>query len=63
MEILITIGFWILWCVLGVKITASKGRGEVTGFWLGLLLGPLGVLIALFLSRKSPDDEVSHPPA
>lgn len=51
LEALVLIGFLVLWCYLGAKITANKGRGGVGGFWLGFFLGPLGVLIALCLRR------------
>ena len=39
--------------ILGVMIGSSKGKGGA-GFALGLFLGPLGVIIALFMK---PDTE------
>jgi hypothetical protein len=39
---------WIVSSILGVMIGSSKGRGGA-GFALGFLLGPLGVIIVLFL--------------
>ena len=39
---------WIVSTILGVMIGSSKGRGGA-GFALGFLLGPLGVIITLFL--------------
>jgi hypothetical protein len=45
----------IIWgasCVLGAMIGSSKGRGGA-GFVLGLLLGPLGVIITLFLKENT----------
>jgi hypothetical protein len=43
---------WIVSSILGVMIGSSKGRGGA-GFALGFLLGPLGVIIALFLKPNS----------
>lgn len=39
---------WIASSILGVMIGSSKGRSGA-GFALGFLLGPLGVIITLFL--------------
>jgi hypothetical protein len=39
---------WIVSSILGVMIGSSKGRGGA-GFALGFLLGPLGVIITLFM--------------
>jgi len=36
---------------IGYGIGHSRGRGTA-GFWLGLLLGPVGCLAALFLPRE-----------
>ena len=43
---------WIVSCVLGGMIGSGKGKGG-TGFVLGLLLGPLGVIITLFLKEDT----------
>ncbi len=43
---------WIVCGILGAMIGSSKGRGGA-GFALSFLLGPLGVIIALFLKPNS----------
>ncbi len=43
---------WIVCMVLGYMIGKPKGR-STAGIWLGLLLGPLGVIIALFLKSDA----------
>lgn len=43
---------WIVSAVLGAMIGGSKGRGGA-GFALGFLIGPLGVLITLFLKPNN----------
>ena len=40
------IGLWIICGIIGSVIGSQKEAG-VTGFWLGLLLGPIGIAIAL----------------
>jgi hypothetical protein len=37
--------------ILGMVVASGKGNGGM-GFVLGLLLGPLGILIAVLLPRK-----------
>jgi hypothetical protein len=41
---------WILCGIAGHFIGKGKGRGTV-GFWLGLLLGPFGLIICFFLKE------------
>lgn len=36
----------VVCCILGAAIGSGKGQSGA-GFWLGLLLGPLGVLLCL----------------
>jgi len=49
----IWIAIWLV-CAIGAAIIAGgKGRSAMNGFWAGLVLGPIGVLIALGL----PDEE------
>ena len=42
---------WIVCAILGGMIGSSKGRGGA-GFMLGLLLGPIGVIVAIFLKEN-----------
>lgn len=44
---------WILCGVAGMIILQNKGRGGCAGFLLGLLLGPIGIVIALVMGRNS----------
>lgn len=46
----IGLGLWWVACAgLGSYVSAEKGRGPAEGFVLGLLFGPLGVVVALLL--------------
>ena len=40
---------WLLCAVIGAVISGNKGRGAGGGFFLGLLFGPLGILLAAVL--------------
>ncbi len=51
MEVLLVIAslvFFIVYLGVGYELGAARGRGRA-GFMLGLLLGPLGWCLALFL--------------
>jgi len=55
MELLcLCIPLWVLFGIVAAMIGAKKGEGYF-GFQLGILLGPFGILIALFLkgNRKT----------
>jgi hypothetical protein len=41
---------WICLGIVGAMISSSKGNSGCGGFALGVLLGPIGLLIAFFLS-------------
>ena len=41
---------WICLGIIGVMIASSKGNSGCGGFALGMLLGPIGLLIAFFSS-------------
>lgn len=50
--------FLILWLIFGAitsKIASDKGNDPIRGFFLGLLLGPLGLLIALLSSKDDSE--------
>ena len=55
---LLAIGFilWLLCGIIGAAITSNKGRGSCSGFALGFLLGPIGLIIALVLAPVSTDN-------
>jgi hypothetical protein len=51
-------GYWPWWAaggflfaIIGWFVGATRGHGCI-GFLLGLVLGPLGLIITLFLPRK-----------
>ena len=48
--------FWIACAVLGGFIGGNKNRG-VAGFFLGLFLGPLGILIILVMKPSKEDKD------
>lgn len=41
---------WIAFGIIGSMIADKKGNSGVAGFLLGILLGPIGLLIAFFTS-------------
>ena len=49
MEFLIVIFVCLVCGLIGNAVASDKGRSSA-GFWLGFLLGPLGIIIALLLS-------------
>ena len=51
MEIIICI-IWMLCVLVATMIGSKKGEG-VFGFIAGFLLGPIGVLMAIFSKRRS----------
>ncbi|NBW76012.1 MAG: zinc ribbon domain-containing protein [Sphingomonadaceae bacterium] len=54
--------FWILCGVLGAVIASSKGASGAIGFLLGLLFGPIGVIITFFMGSEAAqvDKKVSN---
>lgn len=50
---------WIMCGVIGAGIAGSKGRGNGTGFIVGVLLGPLGLLM-LLLGGRTPEAEARY---
>jgi hypothetical protein len=49
MEILV---IWLLFGVLAAIVASNKGRSGCGWFAIGILLGPLGFLLALVISRN-----------
>jgi ssDNA-binding Zn-finger/Zn-ribbon topoisomerase 1 len=50
--LIVLILLWIACGYIGKKIANQKEAGD-TGFWLGVLLGPIGIAIALGLDDRS----------
>lgn len=55
----IAVGLWALTmcAVWGALVNHGRGNSPATGWFLGLLLGPLGVLIALVTPRSNGDPD------
>ena len=51
MEILIVI-IWLFCGIMAASVASNKGDSGCFGFILGILLGPIGVIIALLSSPK-----------
>lgn len=45
--------FWIICGVVAAAIAANKGGNGGLGFLVGALLGPLGIIIALFMGSEA----------
>lgn len=43
--------FWAFW---GLTIAKYKGRNEWAGFFLGLIFGPIGLILAWMLPPNEP---------
>jgi hypothetical protein len=52
---MIWIGGWFLFGVVSAMIASNRGNSSCGGFILGVLLGPFGLLIALFSSRSDEE--------
>ena len=55
MEVLFVV-VWLVCGAIGAAIMSGKGRSGVGGFALGVLLGPIGLIIALLLSRSEENE-------
>jgi uncharacterized membrane protein YeaQ/YmgE (transglycosylase-associated protein family)/RNA polymerase subunit RPABC4/transcription elongation factor Spt4 len=51
MECIIVIA-WFVCGLIAAAISEEKGHSAVAGFFLGLLLGPVGVIVAAVISRE-----------
>ncbi|WP_083838498.1 zinc ribbon domain-containing protein [Solidesulfovibrio carbinoliphilus] len=45
---------WILFGIAAAMVASSKGRNAVGWFFLGLLLGPFGLIFALIAGKEGP---------
>ena len=59
MEILVILVIWLGCGVVGAMIMSGRGRSGCGGFALGVLLGPIGLIIAL-LVRPSEEHEAER---
>lgn len=53
MEILIFIVIWLAFGVAGGMMMSSKGRSGCGGFFLGFVLGPIGLAFALIAPEST----------
>ena len=51
--ICIPVLIWLAFGWIGSNMMRKRGRSEITGWLLGLLLGPIGLLILLFVSDSA----------
>ena len=56
-------GWWLALALCTAGLAESKGRGRLTWFLLGLLLGPLATMLVVVWARPEPKGErsVSRP--
>ena len=59
MEVLIGLVIWLACGVVGAMIMSGRGRSSCGGFALGILLGPIGLIIALLI-RPSEEHEAER---
>lgn len=46
--------FWVLCGIAAATVASSKGRSAVGWFFLGLILGPFGLIFALIVGKEGP---------
>jgi hypothetical protein len=46
--------FWVLCGILAAVVATNKGRSGFGWFLIGLLLGPVGFILALVMSKNQP---------
>lgn len=54
MDFLVLVFIWITWGAAGAYIGQQKGRGPFEGFILGLILGPIGLVIEIWQAPQPP---------
>jgi hypothetical protein len=50
----VVIGVWAFCALIGTVICQEKGRSAIEGLFLGLLFGPIGIIVCAVLSRDEP---------
>lgn len=48
--------FWVLCGIAAAMVASSKGRSAAGWFFLGLILGPFGLIFALISGKEGPAD-------
>lgn len=51
----IIVGAWLFCALLGAMICEGKGRSAALGLFLGLLFGPIGVIICALLGKDESE--------
>ncbi len=52
---------WLVMGIFGAWIASQKNRSIREGFWLGLLFGPLGVVVEALLPGGNPPEPINSP--
>jgi hypothetical protein len=52
------VSVWLAFGVAGYYVAGQKRRSTAEGFWMGVLFGPLGVLIEALLPTITPEKPV-----
>jgi len=61
MDILVSLSVWFLICYLGGRIAERKGWRSSTGFGLGVLFGPFGLLVCALLPKtEAKREQLEH---
>ena len=53
MELILGIPLWLLFGVIGAWIATTKGRSGCGWFIICSILGPIGLILAAVISKKS----------
>ncbi len=56
---LIWIFFWIFCGVVSAVVASNKGRSAIGWFFVGILLGPIGIILSLVVSKNTEQVELS----
>ena len=56
----IALATWVSCGIIGMFITGAGGKGIITGFMLGLLLGPIGVVASFFVASATEKKTCPH---
>ena len=60
MEILLPIFFWLICGIGAAAIARSKGRSGCWWFFIGILIGPIALLIVGFMASVQEPSAVNH---